>query len=279
MGIERQGDQDVLQDKGTHMNRFENIPQELKALDRWVCVMAGSKVPIQGLSGQAASSSDPDTWSSYSQALARIEDGRAADLGFVFDDDGYVGIDIDAGYDEDGLMTPLAAEIIGLCHSYTERSRSGRGFHIIVKGDLPWKGKNNQSGVEIYKDSRYFITTGDVFLFRDIEENQTAIDTILEQYFPETLRESDGRSTQRVYNPQWQLPEGGRIHLRPTYPRIPSGCRNICLTSLAGMLHSQGYGPQQIYDELCYANVTACDPALSEYEIEGIVNSVMRYKR
>jgi hypothetical protein len=261
------------------MNRLENIPEELRALDRWVVVTAGSKVPINARTGDPASSSDEVTWSAWDTALRQVEVGNVSNVGFVFDADGYVGIDIDAGYDEDGLMTPLAAEIIGLCHSYTERSRSGRGFHVIVKGDLPWKGKNNQNGVEIYKDSRYFITTGDVILYREIEENQTALDEILERWFPETERDGGGRGFQRVYSPQWEMPTGGRVRLRPVYPRIPSGCRNICLTSLAGMLHSQGYDPGQILDEIRYANTTACDPALDDYELQCIVSSVTRYKR
>lgn len=261
------------------MNRFENIPQEIMDIPRWVVVNANSKVPLNPETLEAASSSDPSTWGAFWQVVDRVAKQQADNIGFVFDDDGYVGIDIDAGYDEDGLMTPLAAEIIGLCHSYTERSRSGRGFHIIVKGDLPWKGKNNQNGVEIYKDSRYFITTGDVILYREIEENQTALDEILERWFPETERDGGGRGFQRVYSPQWEMPTGGRVRLRPVYPRIPSGCRNICLTSLAGMLHSQGYDPGQILDEIRYANATACDPALDDYELQCIVSSVTRYKR
>ena len=261
------------------MNRFENIPQELTALEQWVVVEADSKIPLNANSGEPASSSDPATWSSYEEAVHRVNCGDVDNIGFVFDENGYVGIDIDVGY-EDGLISPLASDILGVCHSYTEKSRSGRGFHIILKGELPFKGKNNKNGVEIYKDSRYFITTGDVLLYRKIEENQTAIDYVVETYFPESIRETDGkRNVNRVYTPLWELPQGGRVKLRPVYPRIPNGCRNICLTSLAGMLHNQGYDQQQIYDELSYANVVACDPSLGEEELETIVRSVTRYKR
>ena len=262
------------------MNRFDNIPKELKALNQWVNVMGDSKVPLNAFTGEAASSSDSDTWSAFQATVNRIEDHLADNIGFVFDDNGYVGIDIDAGYDEDGLLSPLAADILGQCHSYTEKSRSGRGFHVILKGELPFKGKNNLNGVEIYKDSRYFIMTGETLLYREIEENQTAIDYVLETYFPDTPKTGDGRRNPfRVYTPQWELPQGGRVKLRPVYPRIPKGCRNICLTSLAGMLHSQGYNAQQIYDELLYANLVACDPSLDNYEIESITRSVTRYKR
>lgn len=264
------------------MNRFENIPQELKSLRQWVNIYEDSKIPMQPRydAEAPASSSNPFTWGEFEVAEDLVHRQTYANLGFVFHDNGYVGIDIDVGYDEDGLISPLAADILGVCHSYTERSRSGRGFHVILKGELPFKGKNNKKGVEIYKDSRYFITTGDVLLYRKIEENQTAIDYVVETYFPEAIREGEGRgNVNRVYSPLWELPKDGRVKLRPVYPRIPNGCRNICLTSLAGMLHNQGYDQQQIYDELTYANLVACDPSLGEDELETIVRSVTRYKR
>lgn len=261
------------------MKLFENIPQELKRLKQWVVTLGGSKVPVNARTCAPASSSNPSTWSTYDDAIKCVEHG-ATYLGFVFADNGFVGIDIDAGWDHEGFMTPEAADIIGACASYTEKSRSGRGFHIILKGELPFKGRNNRKGVEIYKEARYFITTGDVLLYRDIMENQNAIDYVVKTYFPDYVKENEeGRKFSRIYSPQWELPQDGRVKLRPVYPRIPQGCRNICLTSLAGIMHSQGYAPQQIYDELCYANVAACEPFLEPREIETIVRSVIRYKR
>ena len=117
-------------------------------------------------------------------------------------------------------------------------------------------------------------------LYDTIEEDQEAIDYVVEKFFPETRdsKESE-RYGGRIYSPIWSLPENNRIKLRPVYPRIPDGSRNICLTSLAGMLHNQGYSKQQIYDELLYANMVACDPPLDRNEIRTICNSVTRYKR
>lgn len=259
---------------------FERIPEGLKTLDQWVCIHADSKVPMKAFAHEAASSTNPDTWASFATAENAVAKGYYDNIGFVFNDNGYVGIDIDRGYDEDGFLTPVAADILGRCKSYTEKSRSGRGFHIIVRGSLPFKGKNNLNGVEIYKASRYFIMTGEVMLYEDICENQFAIDYIVEKYFAETQREDTQKSIKnRVYTPQWDKPQNGRIKLRPIYPRIPNGCRNICLTSLAGMLHNQGYSRDQIYDELVYCNTVACDPSLDRSEIRTIVNSVTRYKR
>ena len=63
------------------------IPDELKALRRWVCwrtvVRDGkpTKVPVDPETGKNASSSDPETWSAYSKALARLKSGDVAGIG------------------------------------------------------------------------------------------------------------------------------------------------------------------------------------------------------
>jgi len=119
----------------------ENIPDELKALKQWVCASENSKVPMRAFEMLPASSADGSTWSDFSTALQAVESHAYDYCGFVFNDNGLVGIDIDRGFDEYGLMSPLAADIIGACRSYTEKSRSGRGFHIILRGALPFKGK------------------------------------------------------------------------------------------------------------------------------------------
>lgn len=258
--------------------KMYNVPEEIKNLKQWVNVKEGSKVPMMSTALLPASSTNPDTWSDYNTATKMVLTNNYDYIGFVFNDNGIVGIDIDTGVDEDGFLTELASDIIGKCGSYTEKSKSGRGFHILLKGDIPFKGKNNLNGVEIYKQSRYFIMTGDVLLYDTIIENQEAIDYIVDKYFPTTRENNNPHNFDRIYSPIWEKPQG-RIQLRPVYPRIVSGSRNICLTSLAGMLHSQGYSPQQILDEISYCNKVACEPMLYERELVSIVNSVTRYKR
>lgn len=257
-----------------------NIPKELQSLAQWVCAKRDSKVPMVATNCCSASSTNPDTWCCFDHACWSVAAGNYDYIGFVFNDNGIVGIDIDDGYDGEGFLSPLASDIIGACKSYTERSRSGRGVHILLKGNLPFKGKNNQNGVEIYKTARYFIMTGDVMLYDKIIDNQDAIDYIVDKYFPE-MRDSEGKTfNPRIYTPIWDKPiEDGKVKLRPIYQKITPGSRNICLTSLAGMLHSQGYDKQAIYDELTYCNAVACEPMLHDSEVMSIVNSVIRYKR
>ena len=261
--------------------RYDNIPQELRVLKQWVCANEGSKVPMQATCDRPASSTNPATWASFEDALWAVEHGYYDYLGFVFNDNGIVGIDIDDGFDRDGNATPLACDIVGKCYSYTEISKSGRGVHIFVKGDIPFKGKNNLTGVEIYKTARFFIMTGDMATpHTHIEENQVALDLIVEKYFPETRERKTTTVTPRIYNPEWDHSKGSkRVKIRPNYPVIPDGCRNICLTSLAGMMHSIGYTKGQIYRELQYANNTACIPPLLDGELRTICNSVTRYQR
>lgn len=258
---------------------LDNIPKELRDRIQWVCTKGDSKIPIDPFYGFNASSTNSRTWSSFETAKRKVQEGMYDYVGFVFDNNGIVGIDIDDGYAEDGFMSELAADIIGKCESYTEKSKSGRGFHILLKGELPFKGKNNLKGVEIYKSARYFIMTGDTLLYHNIVENQDAIDYIVEKYFPDMrVGASDRPTNNRIYTPQWERPTE-KISLRPVYYPIPDGTRNISLTSIAGQWHTMGYSKEEIYRELLYVNSVACQPPLDISEIQCIVNSIARYKR
>lgn len=262
------------------MINYNNIPYELRKLKQWVCTLEGSKVPMQATCLFPASSTNPATWSSFEEAVAAVENGWYDYIGFVFNDNGIVGIDLDDALAHN-RVSPMAADIFEACRTYTEVSKSGEGLHLFVKGDLPFKGKNNLAGVEIYKTARFFIMTGDSFgAVECVRENQEALDYIVDKYFPDTRESRSTSVTPRIYNPEWDCPKGcKRVRVKPHYPTIPDGCRNICLTSLAGMMHSIGYTKGQIYRELQYANKTACNPPLPDSELKTICNSVTRYRR
>lgn len=257
--------------------RYDKLPPELTELPQWVCVWNGSKIPMQAREKKAASSVMPETWAVFDDARVAVDAGVYDGLGFVFNN-GIIGIDIDAGFDEDGFLSALSIDVMSQCQSYTEKSRSGRGIHVLVKGRLPFRGRNNGSGVEIYQSSRYFIMTGDVLIFPEIIENQKAIDYIIETYFPEVEGDT-GCSSRRIYSPTYPKPTDGVIPLRPTYPPIVEGGRNNAMASLAGQLHNLGYSKKDIYRELCFANEQACVPPLPERDLQTIVNSITKYRR
>src|SRR5690606_37008213 len=119
------------------MNQYENIPEELKQLPQWVCHR--NKVPFNPLTGAPAKAGQPVTW-------ARFEDSvKASDnydgIGFEFNDNGIVGVDLDKVIADDGTVSTEAMEIVEMLDSYTEYSPSGKGLHVLVKGDIPVDGR------------------------------------------------------------------------------------------------------------------------------------------
>lgn len=258
---------------------YTKLPDELKSLKQWVCCWDNSKIPMKAFERRAASSTAPDSWATFEQAQAAVESGHYDQIGFVFADTDLVGIDIDDGF-EDGLMTPLCVDIVKRCQSYTEKSRSGRGVHILIRGRLPFTGRNNLKGVEIYRARRFFIMTGRRMIYPDIIENQDAIDYVVQTYFPEAEKSGSSKPlVQKIYTPSYRKPEAGKVFVRPDYPDIVSGGRNISLTSLAGAMHNIGYDKRQIFSELCYVNEQCCQPPLHERELMLICDSVTRYRR
>lgn len=259
------------------------IPKELTTLKQWVCATKDSKIPMKATEPKAASSSDPTTWSSYEEALESVKDGNYQYLGFVFDNNGIVGIDIDKGFEDEHnvILNEMTYEILTKCHSYTELSKSGRGFHIFVKGTLPFMGKNNNKGLEIYQDGRYFVMTGKQRYYKDIIENQEAIDFIVEKYFKEEVREQkEGTIKPRIYSPIEKISlVDGKLKISNEYPDITEGSRNVSLLSLGGQFLASGMNKKQIYDKLLKINETHVKPPLKISEIQSIVNSVMKYRR
>lgn len=145
----------------------ENIPEELKKINRWVNWKYNdkkSKIPIQ-LNDKFASSTDPATWTTFQKALdnARV---KQIGIGFVVTkDDKISAIDIDHVI-KDGEIEPLVQELIDMVNSYTEVSPSGEGIRIFVLGDIPSDLKKTNEFIngklEFWDTGRYLTVTGHV---------------------------------------------------------------------------------------------------------------------
>ncbi len=146
------------------------IPQELLALPNWVGwklqLEEGKekKIPLNAKTGRFASSTDSSTWSTVDRALQHYEQlkGHGVDgLCFMFsEDDQIAGIDLDdCRNPETGELNAFAKSILERMNSYTEKSPSGEGLHIFVKGNLPGKGIN-LGNIEMYDNKRFFTVTG-----------------------------------------------------------------------------------------------------------------------
>lgn len=148
---------------------YDNIPYELQELDHWCCfkIEQGTngrktKRPYNPLTNEFAKSNDESTWVSFEDAasLSVNYDG----IGFFFKEP-YVGVDLDdvnqeiTEYLENNDSDNIISEFIDVLETYAEISPSGNGIHLILKGELPPKGRR-RGNVEIYDKGRFFTMTG-----------------------------------------------------------------------------------------------------------------------
>ncbi len=122
-----------------------------------------TKVLYNARTGAKASSTNPDTWSTFDEAMAVHASGQYAGIGFVLSaDDPFAGIDLDHCFNrETGELSPMAADVIARFDSYTEVSPSGEGIRIFLVGVLPpGRRKETKRGIEMYCDGRFLTITG-----------------------------------------------------------------------------------------------------------------------
>lgn len=153
----------------------ENIPDELKAYDHWVCWRYENekgrwkKPPIDCQTGRMADLTDPLVQVPFEEAYDYYRNHLDVHgIGFVFTPDGpYSGIDLDECRDpQSGVFVPEAEDIIRDIGSYGEVSPSGTGAKMFVRGKLPPGGRRRtdktpwDGNVEIYSSDSYFTVTG-----------------------------------------------------------------------------------------------------------------------
>lgn len=149
-----------------------DIPQELKDAPRWVLwkkVRRGdrtTKIPFT-IDGKGASSTNPEHWTTYQQAMAKLVLSSGYEgVGFVLGG-GFSGVDFDDCRDpETGELAPWARDVIDDLGSYAEVSPSKTGVKVFCRGELPGgkKGKRasvDSGAIELYCGRRYFTVTGD----------------------------------------------------------------------------------------------------------------------
>lgn len=141
-----------------------------------------TKVPVNPHNGNNASVTNRHSWASFDEAVAFLGDYKCDGLGFVFtESDPFIGIDIDKCRDHEGKLEPWAASTVKALDSYTEISPSGRGIHILVKGNDPGPRRRIQH-LEIYPFKRFFTITADHLPGspREIEDRTTELANIYE---------------------------------------------------------------------------------------------------
>jgi len=173
------------------LDDLKSIPQRMREMTHWVAwreetritgnTVDKTKPPINPHDGERASPTDPTTWGTLEQALARAKRDDLTGVGFVLTQEaGIIGIDLDKCRNpETGELTLTAQRIVNRMASYTEISPSGRGVHIFVEGTLP-NGARKKNDIEMYQSARYFTVTGNRIesVSAAIEQRQNEINAL-----------------------------------------------------------------------------------------------------
>lgn len=155
----------------------ESVPDVITTYSQWVAWRykfdtdrdEWTKVPIDTTTGRFAKSTDPNTWTSFGDAVAYHErtETDTDGVGFVVsDDDLLVGIDLDDVRDPNtGDLEAWAVELFEDVSTYTEVSPSGTGLRLFGFGFIPDGGTradvNGADGhLEMYEIGRYLTVTG-----------------------------------------------------------------------------------------------------------------------
>jgi hypothetical protein len=143
---------------------------------------------IIGATSRRASSTDPATWRTFSDAAKHHERHAALGVGagYVFTPtDGLVFLDFDHCLDDVGALKtwarPLVVPFVG--QTYVERSPSGHGLHVFARGNAaPPRSRFpvGDGSVEVYTHARYSTVTGDIYQGSgQLAEAQNAIDALI----------------------------------------------------------------------------------------------------
>lgn len=139
------------------------------------------KHPLNPRTGQLANVTDRATWGTFEQAIHT----GSKHIGFVLSpDDPYTIIDLDNKPGNPASHAELQRhyKILEAFDSYTERSTSGTGYHIIIRGTVPTGVHRDK--VEVYSSGRYMICTGDVIRNSPIVEYQALLDLLYGEMQP-----------------------------------------------------------------------------------------------
>lgn len=149
-----------------------------------------SKVPV-GINQRAISIHNEQEWKSFDNVITLYLNNpdKYDGVGFIFtENDPYVGIDIDSASNMYGWQ-----EIVKRFGSYTERSPSKTGLHIITKGFINnthgvKAGDHDKGEIAIYDANRFFtVTLDNIKNMETIKENQNAINWLVKSLDDKSL--------------------------------------------------------------------------------------------
>jgi len=152
-----------------------------------------------------------------------LDGGGYDGIGFEFNNNGIVGIDLDHVIAENGSLSDEALDCSNARQLHRVFSQC-KGLHIFVKGDIPVDGRK-KGFIEMYKAKRYFTMTGNVYgdkkpinecteqvkqlfgkYFSDSKSGKSVVQTILVSVLQRTIFPSDlqGCCVQALWDGEYQ---------------------------------------------------------------------------
>ncbi len=197
--------------------KTENIPKEMKKMRNWVlyvkekdpAILHPKKVMIStnGRCWHKAKSNEKGDWSSFYGSLSSLYKSRYDGLAFVLDD-GIIFIDVDNSIDENGNLSDLAKKLLDeFPDTYAEKSCSGRGIHIFLKGKLneSFMKRNDSIGLEIYDTKRFCCMTGNIISkTNELKDYQEKLDEICKEYLKKEIPKSHVLATSPTMK-DWEI--------------------------------------------------------------------------
>lgn len=163
---------------------WDCLPEELRWNRQW-CIAGPEKAPysVSNTGIYRADVTNPKQWLDFETA-SEVAEIHGVGLGYVLSNScAYTCIDLDVVDAETQAAKgkPINPsewttqeqlnrywKIVQAFDSYTEKSRSGKGLHIWVRGNI---GEGcRRDGVEVYSQERFIVCTGDVVINKQIAD-------------------------------------------------------------------------------------------------------------
>jgi hypothetical protein len=232
---------------------FDAIPRELRVLPRWVLWRYAwrdgkwTKVPLTA-SGGPASTTDPDTWTTFEQARAAYERGGFDGIGLIHvPGDNLSGADWDHVRDpQTGQVEPAAAEEITGLDTYAEASPSGGGVRAYAHGKKPGK-RCKKGGFELYDGTTQDGKPGGRFLTvtghrlpgapATVNARQGQIDELYRRHFGQEGKAEPRAKARPAAEPE---PDANGQHLGPSDDELLAKARAASNGDKFRRLYDQG---------------------------------------
>lgn len=185
------------------IDNIQNIPEDLRQHGLFCCwayqdrpgSAKPAKVPYSPKTGERARVDHPEDFAPLDEAMAAFQSSSYSGIGILITGN-LCAIDIDGCIEDNGQLSPMAADVVNQMQTYTEISPSGKGLRLLFPINQPidrdtYYVNNPDCHMEVYTNStkKYVTLTGNVIIpARQIEGRSPQLQIVLDKYMRRTKR-------------------------------------------------------------------------------------------